>query len=87
MVAVGKSVLTEPSLLVPLDLDGQTEVGQLDRGALRLASQQQILRLKQRERRGEIQRVARPEILVVLRSVFGSLKNIFFFRYISVCTL
>ena len=56
---MGKGVLTEPSLLVPLDLDGQTEVCQLHRGALRLASQQQILRLKQRERRGEIQHAAR----------------------------
>ena len=36
----------EPGLLVALHLDGQAEVGELDGGALLLARQQQVLRLK-----------------------------------------
>lgn len=38
--------LTEPRLLLALHLDGQPEVGQLHGGALRLARQQQVLRLR-----------------------------------------
>lgn len=41
--------LTEPGLLITLDLDGQSEVGQLDGGTLLLARQQQVLRLETKQ--------------------------------------
>jgi len=39
-------MLTEPGLLIALDLDGEPKVGELDGGALALAGQQKVLRLE-----------------------------------------
>lgn len=49
-VLLGKVVaLTKPSLLFPLDLNGQSKVGQFDGSSLRLAGQQQVLGLSKKQ--------------------------------------
>lgn len=48
--------LTEPGLLVPLHLDGEAEVGQLDGGSLQLGGQQQVLGLQEEGKVAEEQK-------------------------------
>lgn len=48
--------LTKPGLLVPLHLDGEAEVGQLDGGSLQLGGQQQVLGLQEEGKVAEEQK-------------------------------